>query len=140
MKLSKIAYDLRVLFEIKITNYYRDSYKGILGRVQNEVLDYLYDHGVCTTKEIATKFSIPKQHASKVILRLVELNLVNCKTDINDKRVMHYYITKQGIDLVEAHIQDSDNHFEKKLQNLTKEELQELQDSMRTMIKLLKKL
>ena len=140
MKNSQIAYQLQVLFDKKITKYYRNSYKGLFGKVQVEVLNYLYENLEGHTQEIADALLIPKQHASKIILRFVELGLVNSKPDTLDKRATIFYLSSEGRNLVEAHINDSNEHFEYLINHLSKQDETDLMQSMKKIVEILEKL
>lgn len=140
MNNSKIAYQLQVLFEKKITKYYRHSYKGLFGKVQIEVLDYLYENKEGRTQEVADALLIPKQHASKIILRFVELGFVDSRPDPFDKRATIFYLTPEGLHLIEEHIKDSDEHFESLIKNLTEQDKIDFIQSMDKIVEILEKL
>lgn len=140
MKDAQVAYQLRVLFDKKITAYYQDSFKGIFGKVQVEVLNYLYEYREARTQEIAEIMNIPKQHASKILMRLEELNLVESKPDEMDGRARKYGLTEQGVHFMNQHIEESDRNFEELLGRLPLEEKEQLMSSMRTMVEILEKL
>ena len=140
MKNSQIAYQLQVLFAKKITDVYRNSYKGIFGKVQVEVLDYLYEYPNTRTQDVADALIIPKQHASKILLRLIELGLVEKKEDSNDKRAHLFCLSETGKKLVEEHIALSDANFDKLVQKLSKEEEKEFVESMKSIVSILEKL
>ena len=140
MKEAQLAYQLRVLFEQKITSYYLDSFKGMFGKVQVEVLIYLYDNAGVRVQKLAEKLNIPKQHASKIVARLEELGLVGGKTDESDKRANLYFLTEQGLELMNRHMEASNQNFEEMLKCLTEKEKEQMMLSMKTMIDLLKKM
>ncbi len=140
MKEAQLAYQLRVLFEQKITSYYLDSFKGMFGKVQVEVLVYLYDNAGARVQKLAEKLNIPKQHASKIVARLEELGLVVGNPDESDRRATLYYLTEQGLELMNRHMEDSNRNFEEMLKCLTEKEKEQMTHSMKTMIALLKKM
>lgn len=140
MNNSKIAYQLQVLFEKKITKFYRDSYKGLFGKVQVDVLDFLYENKEGRTQDVADSLIIPKQHASKIILRLVELGLVDSKPDSSDKRSTIFYLTKDGYDLVEEHIKASNQNFDSLINQLNEDDKVHLIESMKTIVQILEKM
>lgn len=140
MKNSQIAYQLQVLFAKKITNVYRNSYKGIFGKVQVEALDYLYEYPNARTQDVADALIIPKQHASKIILRLIELGLVEKREDPNDKRAHLFCLSKEGKILVDEHIELSDKNFDGLVQKLSEEEKKEFVESMKSIVSILEKL
>ena len=140
MDTAKLAYKLQVLFEKKVTGVYRNSYKGEFGKVQVEVLDFLYEQKEGRVQTIADTLLIPKQHASKIILRLVELNLVESKTDTADKRSTLFYLSEKGTKLVEEHIKASNEHFYSLLNHLSKAQEEQFVQSMETLTQLLEKM
>lgn len=140
MEKAKLAYKLQVLFEKKITGIYRRSYKGEFGKVQVEVLDYLYEHKEGRVQHIAETLLIPKQHASKIILRLNELKLVESKADPLDKRATLFSLSESGKVLVETHIKESNDHFYSLLHSLNKEEEEIFIKSMENIVSLLEKM
>ena len=140
MKETQIAYQLRVLFDKKITSFYHDSFKGMFGKVQIEVLDYLYENKEARTQEIADVMNISKQHASKIIIRLEELELVANKPDKQDGRASLYFLTEKGLELMNQHIEKSNRNFEELLKGLDEAERKQLISSMQTMVELLDKL
>ena len=140
MDTAKLAYKLQVLFERKVTGVYRNSYKGEFGKVQVEVLDYLYEYKEGRVQSIADALFIPKQHASKIILRLVELGLVESKEDPKDKRATLFFLSEKGNELVEKHIQKSNEHFYALLSNLKEEQEEEFVQSMKNLIELLEEM
>ena len=42
MENAKVAHELCSLFDAKITSYYRDTFKGLFGKSQLDVLNYLH--------------------------------------------------------------------------------------------------
>ena len=140
MKETQVAYQLRVLFDKKITSFYMDSFKGMFGKVQVEVLDYLYENREARTKELAERLNVPKQHASKIISRLEELGLVANKPDITDGRASLYFLTEKGMDLMNCHIEKSNRNFELLLQNLREDERKQLVGAMELMVTCLNKM
>lgn len=139
MENAKIAYQLGLLFEEKITSFYRESYEGKYGKSQIEVLDYLYEHTLVRGQDIADALHIPKQHASKIILKFEELGFITSSPDLVDKRAKRFCLTEQGKQYVEQHIQESNHHFEELLENLSKQERDEMVNAMKVMNKLLEK-
>ena len=140
MENAKIAYKLGILFEEKIVSYYRQSYQGKFGKYQIEVLDYLYEHTLVRGQDIAAVLHIPKQHVSKIILKFEEMGLIASSQDAGDKRAKRYYLTEQGKQQVEYHIQESNQHFEEMLEKLSKEERDEMMKAMNVVSMLLEKM
>lgn len=140
MKETKVAYQLRVLFDKKITAYYQELFKGTFGKVQVDVLNFLYECQEARAQEIADILNIPKQHSSKILMRLEELNLVADKPDKKDGRARRYYLTEEGRNLMNQHIEASNRNFEKLIEGLTPEDKEQLMTAMKTMVDILDKL
>lgn len=140
MKSTQIAYQLRVLFEKKITNHYFDSFKGQFGRVQVEVLSYLYDKPPVPLGVLAEALNIPKQHGSKIVARLQEQGLVTQQPDPADGRRSLCTLSAAGRALTEQHLGHSNRIFEEGLDKLTQSEQQQFLEAMITLNRLLKKM
>lgn len=140
VKQTELAYQLGLLFDKKVVAYYRGTYKNLLGQVQVQVLDDLYENRPARPQEIADRLNIPKQHASKILSRLEELELAGAVSDPTDRRSRLYDLTEKGLTLLRSHMVESDRHFETLLAALDKDEQQALQETMETMIGLLQKL
>lgn len=140
MEKSRLAYELCTLFDKKITSYYRQTFKGIVGQSQLEVLNYLHLNTTATAKQIALDLNIPKQHASKILIKFEEDNLIQSKLDELDKRSKIYSLTDDGLKLMQLHIDKSNNYFIDLINNLSIEEQEEFTTAMEVLLNLLKKL
>ena len=140
MENAKIAGQLAELFDQKITAFYKASYNGKLGKLQIELLEFLYEHESAKGLEIAEALNIPKQYASKIILKFEEKGWIDAKQDVDDKRAKQFYLTKEGRQYVEAHIAESNAHFEELLNRLSQSEQNEMINAMQTMVEILKKM
>ena len=134
------AYRLRVLFEQKITAEYYNSFKGRFGRVQVEVLSYLYEHKHARVQELAEVLNIPKQHASKILSRLEEQGYVSGKPDPDDGRSNLYGLNEEGLSMMEQHLAVSNHCFAQRLEKLSPEERETMHSAMQTVAALLEKL
>jgi len=139
MTAIQTAYRLRVLFEKKITSEYFNSFKGQFGRVQVEVLSYLYDHKQARIHELADTLNVPKQHASKIITRLIEQNLVTKTSDSEDRRSFLFALSNEGLRLMEEHLAISNACFDKRFSKLTKEEQDAMASAMEQLALLLER-
>ncbi len=140
MKRTQLAYRLETLFDQKITAYYRNSYKGLLGQAQVSALNLLYEHQSMGPVELSELMLIPKQHASKMLSRLEELGLTAAASDPADKRMHIYRLTDKGVQLVYEHISASNDHFEKLMSHLSASDRKRFADAMETMIGLFEKM
>ena len=136
----ELACKMRTLFEQKITSYYFDSFKGSFGRVQAEVLSYLYDHEETSAVMMAEIMNVPKQHMSKIIRRLEEEGMLEKRTDPSDRRVRSLTLSAQGRALVRSHIESSNRHFREVTEGLSREDKEELIRSMEAIIGIMNKI
>ena len=118
----ELAYKMRALFEQKVTSYYFDSFKGSFGRVQADVLSYLYDQGETSAVVLTEILNVPKQHVSKIIHRLEEDGMLVTRTDPADRRMRILSLSDEGRALVRSHIESSNRHFREVTAGLTPEE------------------
>ena len=133
----QLVYRLGLLFDRRVLSFYRNTYKGIVGQVQQQTLSDLYEFHSMRTQEIADRLAIPKQHASKILTRLVELGYVSAAADPEDGRSRLYSLTAGGRNLVEEHIEESNRHFQKLIDNLSEEEQDTLAEAMAEIVSLL---
>lgn len=126
----KVAYKLRGLFEQKITNEYYASFKGSFGRVQVEVLSYLYEKDRAHVQDIADTINISKQHASKIIRKFEEDGLLDNSPDPSDGRSTVYHLNEKGRALMDEHLSLSDERFLTKLNSLAPADRKELIECM----------
>lgn len=136
----QIAYRLRTLFEQKVTAEYYNSFKGSFGRVQVEVLSCLYTRERIRVQELADSLNVPKQHASKILSRLEEQDLVTKVPDPQDGRSMLYSLCDEGKALMEEHLAVSDRCFSRRMARLNSEEQQKMLQAMQTVADLLEKM
>lgn len=140
MKVSQIAYRLQSLFEQKILAEYFALFKGRLGRIQVEVLNYLYDHGEVRIQELVNTLNIPKQHASKILWRLEEEGLVFKRVDPEDKRAVLFALNEAGLAFIDKQVESSNRMFERRIEKLTPAEKEKLISAMEQMVSILEKL
>ncbi len=140
MKDVVLAYKLRVLFDQKITSYYFASFKGEYGKVQVDVLNYLYESEETTAVQLAESLNVPKQHISKIVKKLEVSDLVISKPDEKDKRTRILQLSGDGRALVEKHIQASNEHYKQATGKLTRAEKDELRRSMASIVRIMQQL
>jgi len=140
MNAAKAAYELRVLFEQKITSEYYASFKGQFGRVQVEVLSFLYDNETVRVQNLADALDIPKQHASKILARLQEQGLVARNDDPDDKRSVLFSLSEEGRALMQKHLDFSNASFEERFSKLSQQEQEALLSAMEITTACLKEL
>ena len=135
----ELAYKMRILFEQKISSYYFDSYKPFFGKVQVDVLDYLFEHGVVNAVFLAEELNVPKQHVSKILKKLESDGLIVSRVDPTDRRYRQVSLSLKGKQFVWDHIDTSNHHFNSVIQTLSEEEREELRTAMASIVQILDK-
>ena len=125
-KIVDAAYRVGRIFVSDIYAYYQDTFKGTLGKVQVEALDYLHlKHQVGST-ELAKRLNISKQHASKIASKLEELGYVAKIRDPTDGRGCLYCLTDTGRQFLNIHISMSNQYMEAYIRTLNEDEKHQL--------------
>jgi DNA-binding MarR family transcriptional regulator len=137
MKDAELAFRTGELFNTMITDAFWDSFKGELGRVQAEILVYLYDQNLAHASEIAESLNIAKQHVSKAIAGFVESGLVCCQPSETDGRSSILALTDEGRKYIEKHLRISDESFRHLLEKMDPDERENFRSSMKYIVALL---
>ena len=136
----QLMYRLGLLLDRNILSFYRNTYKGVVGQVQQQTLSDLYEYHSMRPQDVADRLNIPKQHASKILTRLVELGYVFGSPAPDDKRSRIYSLTAEGKTLVEKHIEESNQHFQRLIRGLSADEQSALNQAMSTIVSLLERM
>lgn len=126
----RAAYQVGRFFCSDVYAYYQDTYKGVLGKVQVEAMDYMHLKGETGIMELASRLNISKQHASKIALKLEEIGYAEKKKDPADGRAVFYRLTEEGNRFVREHIALSDQYFEKRINELAEEDRETLRSCL----------
>ena len=116
------AYRVGRFFVSDIYAYYQDTFKGTLGKVQVEALDYLHMMKNASVTELAQRLNISKQHASKIAAKLEELGYADKTRDSSDGRGFYYHLTDEGLLFLNKHISQSNQHMEAYIHTLNDDE------------------
>ena len=112
MKDTELAFRTGALFNKHITNAFWSSFKGEYGRVQVEVLVYLFDNGKAQASEIAEELNISKQHVSKIVAGFIRLGYIDEVPNETDKRASVLSLTDRGREYLAEHFEASNRSFE----------------------------
>ena len=134
---AELALKTGKLFKSMITDAFWDSFKGELGRVQVEILVYLYDNEHAQASEISETLNISKQHVSKIILKFINSGFVKEDPSSADGRCSILTLTDEGRVYIEKHIRISDASFEQLLARMDPDEQNEFRESMKYITELL---
>jgi len=137
--IHQTAYLVGNFFVSDIYAYYQDTYKGVLGKVQVEALDYIHRSKKASIKELATVLNISKQHASKIAGKLEELGYARKEKDPNDGRGILYTLTDAGSRFINEHISMSNRHFTEVLASFSEADREQLLSGLRILEEVLAK-
>ena len=135
----ELAYRLGTLFDQKITSVYRASFNCDYGKVQIDVLSWLYEHPGIRASELSERMNTPKQHISKIIIDFEADGLVERKPSPSDRRAILVSLTEAGREFIEKHIRASDENLLRITQGISSEEADKLNLAMKTVIEILEK-
>jgi DNA-binding MarR family transcriptional regulator len=107
---------------------------------QFEIIRLLMEEGNLHVAEIGQRLQIAKAQMTQLIDRLVCLNIVERKADINDRRATIIALTRQGIALLEEHKNIVKRAASETMSSLTENELESLSESLRKIQDILVKL
>ncbi len=135
----ELAYKMRVLFEQKISSVYFDSYKPSYGKVQVDVLDYLFEHEAVNAVSLAEELNVPKQHISRILKKLEADGRIVSTVDPSDRRYRKVSLSPEGRRIVREHIEISNRHFDAVVRTLSEDERKELSTAMASIVRVLSK-
>lgn len=136
---AELAFKAGTLFNQKITSPFWDSFKSECGRVQAEVLVYLFDHGKVLSSDIVNDMNITKQHVSKIIKNYIENGYVKMEINEKDRRSSRILLTEKGTSYIKSHIDISNHSFDSLLLQMEEDERQNMMGAMKTISDLLSK-
>ena len=129
-KMLQVAFQVGRFFCSDIYAFYQDTYKGTLGKVQVEALDYIHLKKQVNVKELSSRLNISMQHASKIAAKLEELGYAEKTRDPADGRACLYSLTDSGIHFIEDHINQSNQHLEEIVDRLSQNDQDRLLSSL----------
>ena len=112
MKDAELAFRTGALFNKYITDAFWSSFKGEFGRVQVEVLVYLFDNGQAQASEIAEALNISKQHISKIAAGFIKNGFIKESPHETDKRASVLSLTEKCRRYLAVHFNASNRSFE----------------------------
>ena len=95
------------------------------------IMKILDDEGTLYVAEIGEKLRIHPPQMTRFIDHMVSKNLVQRETDTNDRRAINITLTSKGKSLLQQHDVMIKNALKEKLSDLTDEEIEDLQVSLR---------
>jgi DNA-binding MarR family transcriptional regulator len=96
-----------------------------------EIIKLLEEEGTLHASEIGERLQIAKAQMTKLIDRLVELNMIERKMAAADRRTYNITLTDGAREVLETHKSKVMNAVQEIVSNLTDEELDDLSHSLR---------
>jgi DNA-binding MarR family transcriptional regulator len=132
-----------IVFRIVRNKFIRTTLTDIGAEItphQFEIIRLLMEEGTMHPAEIGQRLEIARAQMTKLIDRLVELDIVERVGDESDRRATNIALTPQGTSLLEEHKQIIENAVSEAMSALTNEELEDLFGSLRKLRDILIKL
>ena len=107
---------------------------------QFEIIRLLMEEERLHVAEIGQRLQIAKAQMTQLIDKLVDLNIVERKPDLTDRRIINIMLTSQGRTLLEEHKNSVTSAVSETMSFLNDEELEDLSDSLRKLRDILFKL
>jgi len=105
-----------------------------------EIIRLLEKEGKLHVTEIGEKLHVAKAQMTHLIHKLADLNMVERKTDIADRRTINITLTGQGRAFLEEHKNRLVDTAMKTMSRLTDEELEDLANTLKKLRDMLSKL
>jgi DNA-binding MarR family transcriptional regulator len=105
-----------------------------------EILRLLEKEGKLHVAEIGEKLHVAKAQMTHLIDKLADLNMIERKTDIEDRRTINITLTDQGKAFLEEHKNRLVRIAMETMSRLTDEELQDLANTLKKLRDMLSKL
>jgi len=98
-----------------------------------EIIRLLEEEGTLHVAEIGERLQIAKAQMTRLIDKLADLNIVQRKTDVADRRTINITLTGQGRTVLEEHKNSVLGAIRETISRLTDKELEDLYTSLRTL-------
>jgi len=145
--LEKVAVDLLSILPLIFRGIRKKLIKTTLADIDVnitphhfEIIRLLREEGTLHVAEIGERLQIAKAQMTQLIDKLVDLNIVERKMDIADRRTINITLTGHGRIVLEEHRNRLMNAMQEAMSRLTDEELVDLSDSLRNIRDILSKL
>ena len=105
-----------------------------------EIIKLLKEEGTLHVAEIGQRLHIAKAQMTKLIDRLVDLNIVIREADTCDRRTVNISLSDYGRQIMEENRQRIINDIREAIANLSDDDIESLSDSLRKLKEILSKL
>lgn len=124
----------------RLVKPFRDSLNKEMSLETYYCLETLRMCGAVTMTELAQHLKVPKQQVTKLVDNLSEHNFVDRVQDKNDRRAIRIQLTAYAISYLQTYYQKNPAFIHSLEEQLTEEELHQLNKSVEILEKLLPKL
>jgi DNA-binding MarR family transcriptional regulator len=145
--LEKVAIDLLSIPPLIFREIRRKLVKTTLAHIDVdvtplhfEILRLLEEEGKLHVAEIGEKLHLAKAQMTHLIDKLADLNMVERKTDVTDRRTINITLTDEGRTFLEAHKNRLVRTAMETMSRLTDEELEDLENTLKKLRDMLSKL
>ena len=145
--LERVAIDLLSIPPLLFREIRRKLIKAALANIDVditplhfEIMSLLKETGTLHVAEIGDRLYIAKAQMTHLIDKLVDLNIVERKLDVSDRRTINITLTGQGRAFLEEHKNRLVSTTMETMSRLTDEELEDLANTLRKLRDILSKL
>ena len=111
-----------------------------ISRAHAQIMKILRQNGPCTMTDLGKILSVSKPNITKLVDKLIELNLVKRKSDDSDRRLTYIELTQQGHDYLEKLMESMKASLSKKMQKFTEDDRALFKETINNMKKLISRM
>ncbi|MEQ8174585.1 MAG: MarR family transcriptional regulator [Syntrophomonadaceae bacterium] len=140
--LNKVVDDFMGLLSYMRTYYFRPAEhftRMRFGHIHMHALSFIAKRGSCTMRELAAELMVSKQQLTQLVDRMVDAGQVVRKPDENDRRLVRIELSDKGRSMFKEMGAGLKNNFREKLSQIPDSELDELEDMLPRILKILEK-
>jgi DNA-binding MarR family transcriptional regulator len=130
---EQVALDILSVFPLVFRRTRRQIIKTSLAEIDGnitplhfEIIKLLEDQGPLHLAMIGEKLEIAKAQMTQLINRLVDMRMVERRTDISDRRITHVFLTGKGKTIFKEYKNQLKAALQEEMSHLTDDDLREL--------------
>ena len=135
--LAKSIFTFLVISHEKLIRPFEDCLSGLLSPLQLNALAIIANYPLMNMSELADRLSTTKQQATQIVNRLVELELVERRFDLMDRRVIKVAATERGTNTLDENVRKFCERFYQGLAALEPSQQARLRDAILVLNELL---
>jgi len=135
---EQVALDILSVFPLVLRRTRRQIIKTSLAEIDGnitplhfEIIKLLEDYGPLHLAMIGEKLEIAKAQMTQLINRLVDMRMVERRTDISDRRITHVVLTDKGRVIFKEYKFQLKAALQEEMSHLTDDDLRELSVALR---------